>query len=238
MRVVLAAAAALILPVAAVAGDIRVTYDVDAKALKKGLRGDGELRFDLHDDPGCNDRIARDDIEAVDLVIEEIETQKLKGGPKPPKRARITAVMEEVDDADAYFLTVRNRDDESGKDTIVPLGGSCQGQTAGAPGPEGPEGPQGPAGTFASTTCSRVTGDLIEFSFLGTAEDFTSTASCPPGSGLVSGGLTAAQAQAEQVCLTLQSEPNLQMTAWSLRMSNPLGSCTGAFRAVAVCCSP
>lgn len=230
-RAILAGGAALLVATAVAAGDIRVQYDVDAKSLKKGLRGDGELRFDVYDDPDCDDRIDRQDIDAVDLVIEEIKTRKLKGGPKVPRRARITAVLEDVPEADAYFLDVFDRNDD---ETIVPLGGSCQGQTAGAPGP------QGPPGSFSTTDCERVDGPVVDnpdpLALLTT--DLTLTVDCGPGQRVIGGGLSDTNDPVGQSCSVIRSEPKLDLSGWVVRVVAAGGICGGAFFATAICCGP
>ncbi len=114
----------LITPLTAYAADVKVSYLVDAKALKLAIAGT-PLTFALFTDAACAGTPAATRIvnaEATQLV-EQLKLMVAKGGTKPPKTARVGHAISGVPVAPIFYLTVTGTG-------VVPVGGACQLQTA------------------------------------------------------------------------------------------------------------
>ena len=126
------------------AADIRVSYDVDQKALKETVSGT-LLTFTLYTDNACSAVHASQMVTVEDVIpLEKIKALKPKGAADPPKVVRLNHVLSGVTPAAELYLAVTGTG-------ISAIGGTCQVQSAGAVGPAGPTGTAGPTGAMGAT---------------------------------------------------------------------------------------
>ncbi len=151
--VALAAAAAIALAGAAAAADVKVSYRVDAKALKSGTPAGTPLTFQLYSDSTCAALVKSEVVSAEGVsMIEQLKPIKIKSGPKPPGAADIGYTMAGVTPQPAFYLEVTGAG-------IVPIGGACQLQTASIGGTVAPEPPVPPSPPTCGPDAVKV-GDL------------------------------------------------------------------------------
>jgi hypothetical protein len=107
------------------AADVRVTYLVDAKALKAGAPAGTALTFELHATGACSAPVASTVVSVEDVALLEIvKPIGVKAGPKPPKpMIEMRHVLTGVAPQPTFYLRVTG----SG---VVPAGGTCQLQHA------------------------------------------------------------------------------------------------------------
>jgi hypothetical protein len=105
--------------------DLPVTYDVDKIAFKAAVLGTS-LNFSLYTDSACTISAATDSVlvEDVDVLLEPVKLDKVKGGPKPAKIVRLRHTLTGVTAAAEFFLEVTGTG-------ITPNGGVCQAQGPG-----------------------------------------------------------------------------------------------------------
>jgi hypothetical protein len=127
------------------AADVPVEYTVSDSALKSTPAGT-PLTFTLYSDATCTTATHTQVIALQDVaVIERLKRMTPNGGAKPPKTTELHTTLTDVAPAAAHYLTVTG----SG---VTPIGGTCQAQAAGVPGPQGSEGPPGPPGPASGWT--------------------------------------------------------------------------------------
>ena len=134
---------ALMLAGPAGAFELGVKYDVDLKTFKKEAPNGTALNFDLYSDPDCTSLLHSEILVtgAPNLMVEKLKLQKVKGGDKPSKTARLRTSLETPAIADQAFLEV------SGPGIVPSEGDPCQPQIVAGNGPQGPPGNDGAAGT-------------------------------------------------------------------------------------------
>jgi hypothetical protein len=108
--------------------DVPATYDVDKTAFKAAVLGTS-LTFTLYTDSACTISAGADTVlvEDVDVLLEPVKLNKVKGGPKPPKIVRLRHTVSGVTAAAELFLKVTGTG-------ITPQGGECQAQGPGGGG--------------------------------------------------------------------------------------------------------
>lgn len=113
-----------LLPGLAAAADIKVSYRVDAKELKKSTPAGTSLLFQLYSDSTCASLVksASANVETVSL-IEQLKPIKVKQGPVQPSVAEVQYTLAGVTPEPAFYLKVTGTG-------IIPIGGTCQLQTA------------------------------------------------------------------------------------------------------------
>jgi len=122
------AAAVALCATTAHAIDLPVTYDVDKTAFKATVFGTS-LTFTLYTDSACTTSAATEIVlvEDIDVLLEPVKLDKVKGGPKPPKILRLRHTLAGVPAAAEFFLKVTGTG-------ITPNGGECQAQGPGGGG--------------------------------------------------------------------------------------------------------
>ena len=87
--------------------NLPVEYTVDSKTLRKGAPAGTALTFELHTSSGCTAAVHSQVVAVEDVgLIEKLKTQGAKGGPKPPKPARLNHVLSGVTPQAAFYLEV------------------------------------------------------------------------------------------------------------------------------------
>ncbi len=136
-----------ILAAALVAGrasalELPTEYDVEFTPfrLQAGL-GDS-LEFALYSDGACTNQLHAELIllGSQHLSVEKVQSQKLPGGEKPPKRLRLRAVLAPDAVADQVFVRV------TGEGVVPADGRDCQPQLVVGTGAQGPPGEKGDTG--------------------------------------------------------------------------------------------
>lgn len=120
-------AALVLLPAAARAADVPVTYTVDTTALKLAVSGTS-LTFQLYTDAACT-ALAHTQVLTVDNVslLSVLKRSKPKNGVKPPKTTDIRATLTGVAPAAPLYAKVTGTG-------ITSVGGACQVQASTAAG--------------------------------------------------------------------------------------------------------
>lgn len=113
----------ILIPLAARAADLPVTYLVDAKTLRTAT-ATTPLTFILYSDAACSSAVATQNVNAGDVnVIEQLRRLVARPAPKPPTTARITTMVSGVGIGGNLWLQVTGTG-------VTPVGGACQAQTA------------------------------------------------------------------------------------------------------------
>jgi hypothetical protein len=200
MRNLIVAIIALgIVPAAAHAADVRVSYLVDATAFKAAVAGT-PLTFSLYSDASCNSLVTSQAVvvESVALAT-AAKGVKVKNGPAPPKATRLEQVLTGVTPPTTSYVTVTGTG-------IVPIGGPCQLQYATVAGGAPPTPtcapdavPSGsvcidkyeaslwqvpPAATTVIQHIKDGTVTLAELNGVGATQFSLACGSCPPPTGL------------------------------------------------------
>ena len=213
MRTLLLTAAITVLASgAASALDLPVSYNVDARAMKRAAVAGNTLTFEVYEDSDCTSLIHSEsiDVAAVQILLEELKTMRVKGGPKQAKIARLNVTLLGVTPGSASFLRV------SGEGIVA--GEVCKAQNAGIPGMPGPEGPEGPTGPQGEqgpagpdfTSCSRVAAQLVHPSGPLTA---TLVVDCPSDQTALDGGRLGDSLGGG----LLHAEPTSDLAGWFFR---------------------
>lgn len=120
---------ALLLTVVATAGvahaaDVRVTYVIDAKALRSGAPAGTALTFELHASAACAAPVATSVVNVEDVtLLATVKAAGVTAGPKRKQMTEIRHVLTGVAPQAAFYLRVTG-------DGVVPIGGACQLQHA------------------------------------------------------------------------------------------------------------
>jgi hypothetical protein len=127
--------------------------------------------------------------------------------------------------------TITGRDIRNGSVSASKLTGSARVTLRGEPGPAGPQGPAGPVGPSAASVLNPVTSAPVPFAIGFSAQ--STTANCPAGQRVVSGGGVSTS-----VYGLVASRPNTSRTGWFVVGRTPNSGLAGQYVQAFALCAP
>lgn len=102
------------------AADVRVSYLVEAKPLRRGVSADSTVTVAVHRDRDCTTPVTTQNVIGADLeLIEKLRRQSVRGAPPAPETLRITLTLRDLAAPSPAYVVLSGTG-------ITPVGGACQ----------------------------------------------------------------------------------------------------------------